>query len=100
MRAEQRSFEEIIEKDPRRYLFVAHFGNGDEEDQNVILDYSQKFGKISKLTVFPGTSYGHMEFEIVESAQSLMNDMDGENIKVLKFYGKDRYVCFFYTSVD
>lgn len=35
----------------------------------------------------------------VESAQKLMNDMDAENIKILKFYGKDRYITFYYTPI-
>lgn len=28
-----------------------------------------------------------------------MGDMDFENIKVLKFYGKDRHITFYYTTV-
>jgi hypothetical protein len=28
-----------------------------------------------------------------------MNDMDAENTKALKFYGKDRVITFFYTPI-
>lgn len=88
-----------MSKEPTTNLFVSHFGNGDEEDQNVINEYVSRFGKVKKITIFPGTSYGHLEFENVESVQKLMSDMDGPNIKTLKFYGKDRYVAFFQTPI-
>jgi hypothetical protein len=28
-----------------------------------------------------------------------MGDLDGPNVKTLKFYGKERYVAFFQTAV-
>ena len=80
-------------------MFVSHFGNGDEEDQNQIYKYCSRFGQVAKITIFPGTSYGHIEMDSAESVSRIMQDMDAPNVKTLKFYGKDRYVAFFPTPV-
>src|SRR4051812_41616093 len=58
-----------------------------------------QFGKVSRISIFPGTSYGHLEFEDAESAKRLMADMVAENVKTLQFYGKDRMITFFYTPI-
>lgn len=56
----------------------------------MIYEYVKRFGEISKITIFPGTSYGHLEFKDVSAVQDLMKDMDAPNIKNLKFYEKER----------
>ena len=86
--------------EPTNKIFVSHFGNGDEEDQNVLNEYACKFGEISRVTILPGQSYGHLEFKDNESVQRLMQDMDAPSIKELKFYEKERYVVFIPTSVE
>lgn len=105
-RAEDRSFEELIQKNdnPSKYILVAHFGNGDEYDQNTLIDFCVKHGgPIESLTIFPGCNYGHIEFKEVESAKRMMENeeaMDTPNCASIKFEGSmnpDRVVVFFYT---
>jgi outer membrane receptor for Fe3+-dicitrate len=44
-------------------MLIAHFGNGDEIDQNVLLAFFEsKDVKVNKLTIFPGINYGHLSF--------------------------------------
>ena len=81
-------------------LLVAHFGNGDEDDQNLIIRYCSQFGEISKVTIFPGISYGHLEFKEVESAVALMKSMDSENVKTLIDDKKERQLVFFFTHLS
>jgi RNA recognition motif-containing protein len=58
-----------------RFL-VAHFGNGDEDDQTLISEYFSQFGLIKTITIFPGISYGFVEYENPESAVLIMKDLD------------------------
>lgn len=37
-------YNSLMTDTPQKQVFVAHFGNGDEEDQNVIYAYASKFG--------------------------------------------------------
>jgi hypothetical protein len=68
---------------PTNRFLVAHFGNGDEDDQNLISEYCSKFGTLKHITIFPGISYGHIEFDNVEAGALMMKDLDTDNIKVL-----------------
>ena len=93
--------DEIVSKEPQRNLLIAHFGNGDESDQTLITSYAKKFGQVVRITIFPGISYGHMEFESVEAAARMMADIDRENVKTLKDEnGKDRQLALFYTTLE
>ena len=65
-----------------RYL-VAHFGNGDEDDQTLIQTYASSFGQLSRITIFPGISYGHLEFQRAEEGAKMLADLEAENVKVL-----------------
>ena len=50
-------------------MFVAHFGNGDEADQELVLEYvREKAGadSISEITIMPGINYGHLVFRTIE----------------------------------
>ena len=58
-----------------RFL-VAHFGNGDEDDQTLISEYFSQFGAIKRITIFPGISYGLVEYESPESSIKIMKDLD------------------------
>jgi hypothetical protein len=58
-----------------RFL-VAHFGNGDEDDQTLISEYFSQFGLIKTITIFPGISYGFVKYENPESAVLIMKDLD------------------------
>ena len=100
MKAENQTYEQLMSTEPQAQVFVSHFGNGDEEDQNVIHEYVSKIGNLIRITIFPGTSYGHLEFASVDDVAKLMQDMDTPNIKTLKFYGtKERHVAFFPTPI-
>jgi hypothetical protein len=66
----------------------------------VILDFVKKHGDVKRISIFPGINYGHLEFENVESSIKVMKAMDEPNVKTLNFYGKDRYVTFFYTQFE
>jgi hypothetical protein len=63
-------------------FLVAHFGNGDENDQTLIQSYASQFGELKSITIFPGISYGHLEFKDVNDGIKMMSDVS-ENIKVL-----------------
>ena len=86
IKAEQRPMESLVTPKegavtPR--FLVAHFGNGDEDDQTLIQSYASQFGKLNSITIFPGISYGHIEFSDPESGARMMSNFDAENIKVL-----------------
>jgi alkylated DNA repair protein alkB family protein 8 len=99
LKAEQKPLEEVVSKDGR-LLLVAHFGNGDEDDQTLINDYCKKFGLVGRITIFPGISYGHVEYSDASSADLLMQDLDGENVKVLSQGNKERHLAFFKTHLQ
>jgi hypothetical protein len=44
-------------------MFVAHFGNGDEADQELVMKYVQEnagYDAIESITILPGINYGHI----------------------------------------
>ena len=51
---------------------MAHFGNGDEDDQSLVYSYAQQFGDVETATIFPGISYGYLEFKDMDSAIKLI----------------------------
>ena len=72
LKAEQKKhIEELVVKKgelPTERFLIAHFGNGDEDDQKLISEYFSRFGAIKVITIFPGISYGFLEYQAVESA--------------------------------
>ena len=88
-------------------MLIAHFGNGSEIDQNVLLEFcAKKGGEIANLTIFPGCNYGHVEFKDLASAEKLMSEsLDTPNCANIKFPetenipNTDRVVVFFYTPL-
>ena len=52
------------------------------------------------ISIFPGTNYGHVSFKSASDAEKVMEQMDGQNVKNLKFYGKERVVVFLYTKFE
>ena len=70
--SEQESNREIFTSEPTKNIWVYHFGNGDEDDQKVIKNYfSENFGEC-KVYMFPGISYGFIEFKDIEVAKKLI----------------------------
>lgn len=52
-----------------------------------------------EITIIPGLSYGHLEFESPEEGARLMADMDAENVKILQQKGKERHIALFPTTL-
>ena len=84
-------------------MLVTHFGNGDEIDQDILIDFCKTYGgPLKSLNIFPGSNFGHLEFQDLSSAELLMKCMDNRNCKNLEFTGSenvDRTVVFFYTPL-
>lgn len=78
---------------------VYHFGNGDEDDQTLVSQYTGQFGKLARITIFPGLSYGHLEFESSDALNNLMSDMTAPNVKSITHAGKERHLVFFPTPL-
>ena len=54
-------------------MLVTHFGNGDEIDQDILIDFCKSQGvPLKSLNIFPGSNFGHLEFQDVSHAESLM----------------------------
>lgn len=68
---EKKSVPELFNDTPSRYLWIYHFGNGDEDDQKGLNEFFAAFGPC-KVYIFPGISYGYVAFENVEDAQKLV----------------------------
>ena len=43
-KAEDKPFEELVCEGPSKQMFVTHFGNGDEADQNLVIKYAEQQG--------------------------------------------------------
>jgi len=99
-RAEKKSTDEMISKEPTNKLFVFHFGNGDEEDQKSLLEFCKKFGPIDQLPLFPGLNYGFVEYPEVSHAEALMNSLVNQQFVDIEFYGKKRTCFFQYSKLD
>lgn len=84
-------------------MIVTHFGNGDEIDQDILIEFCKtQGGPLKSLNIFPGSNFGHLEFQDLNSAETLMKCMDNRNCKNLQFTGSenvDRTVVFFYTPL-
>lgn len=59
---ENKKYEEIISNIPTNNVFVYHYGNGDEDDQIGLMNY---FKQKCRIHIFPGISYGFIEFESI-----------------------------------
>ena len=65
-KAEARPFESLFSQEPTTQMFVAHFGNGDEADQELVLSFVRdKAGAeaVKEITILPGINYGHLVFQ-------------------------------------
>ncbi|CAI2387862.1 unnamed protein product [Moneuplotes crassus] len=100
IRAENNSKEDLISNVPTNKLFVFHFGNGDEEDQRVLMDYSKNYGPINTISLFPGLNFGFIEYPKVQHAKMLMDNLYNKKFVDLKFYDKYRTCCFQYSKVE
>jgi len=59
-------------------MFVAHFGNGDEADQDLVLNYvKDKAGadSVKEITIMPGINYGHLVLSSPEASTAVMQSL-------------------------
>jgi hypothetical protein len=78
-RGEDLSYEDLTVSHPTGKLLVTHFGNGDERDQDLLLDYCGRFGSVKAVTVLPGTNYAHVEFFDAQCAETLLEHVKEES---------------------
>jgi len=80
-------------------MFVAHFGNGDEADQELVLSYLRKVASansVESITILPGINYGHIVLQNSEQSKSVMESLMEMNATL---YEK-RVLAFFYTTLQ
>jgi len=63
----------------------------------LLSSYASLFGPISRITIYPGLSYGFLEFQSALSSELLIKDLDADNVKVLNQHGKERHIAVFNT---
>ena len=72
--------------EPSKYMFVAHFGNGDEADQDLILRFFEDLNvELAQITIIPGTGFGHLELTKKEDSELVMKILGCRNAT---FYGE------------
>ena len=79
-------------------MFVTHFGNGDEADQELVLAYVKEKageGAVVSITILPGMNYGHLVVQSPEQSSLVMASLMEANATMI---GK-RVLAFFYTTM-
>ena len=76
---------------------MTHFGNGDEADQDLILQYLGDLGcTVKSITIIPGNNYGHVELSSEAESKQVMGSLIANNAVIV---GK-RVLVFFCTSIE
>jgi alkylated DNA repair protein alkB family protein 8 len=81
---EQKPVKLLISDVPTINLWIYHFGNGDEDDQNRIKEYFENNYGHCKVYIFPGISYGFIEMSDLAHAEKVIpinDDITKENNK-------------------
>lgn len=79
-------------------MFVAHYGNGDEADQELVLNYvCEKAGPdaVSEITILPGIAYGHLVLKTADQSRAVMESLMEKNATLTN----KRVLSFFYTTL-
>lgn len=77
---------------------MAHFGNGDEADQELVLSYLHDVtgaDSVESITILPGINYGHIVLQNSEQSKTVMDSLMEMNATL---YQK-RVLAFFYTTL-
>ena len=75
---------------------MTHFGNGDEADQDLILQYLGDLGcTVKSITIIPGNNYGHVELSSEAESKLVIGSLIANNAVIV---GK-RVLVFFCTSI-
>jgi hypothetical protein len=98
-RGENLTYDQLTTETATGRMLVTHFGNGDETDQTLVLNYCRKFGSVSSLTVLPGTNYAHVEFAEAAASLELANSIKSEAKQQNVIQIGDRYLVFFHTTI-
>ena len=77
-------------------LFVTHFGNGDEVDQDLIIEYASQHGEVKQITILPGNNYGHLVMDSAASAQRIIDSLMDANATLFQ----KRTLVFFHTALE
>jgi len=97
---EGKKFDEIISETPTRNLIVAHFGNGDQHDQDVLFEIFAEYGEIEHLFLFPAMDYGMLCFKDVESAQKAVEGSTNGSYEGKLGESGTRYIFVWYSQLE
>ena len=80
---EKQDIANLFSSNPTKNLFVYHFGNGDEIDQQIIKEHLNAFDPNNKVYIFPGISFGFIQLSNINAGEALfsnrLNKDDGLN---------------------
>ena len=95
-KAEDKPYEELIVDGPSKRMFVTHFGNGDESDQDLVIKYVKEQGcMVEAITIIPGNNYGLVVLGDEKESQIILESLMDKNATL---YGK-RTLVFFCTNI-
>ena len=77
-------------------MFVTHFGNGDEADQDLVIKYIREQGcTVEAITIIPGNNYGLVVLGSAQESQTILKSLMDTNATI---YEK-RTLVFFCTNL-
>ena len=97
-KAENKPYDQLFSTVPTGLMFVTHFGNGDEDDQELVLQYVRKTigtDAVQQITIMPGMNYGHIALTSQDACQALIESLQEANATLV---GK-RVLAFFHTTL-
>lgn len=83
---EKKDIQHLFSNIPKRNMFIYHFGNGDEDDQIKIKDFFNTNFSLSqecKVYIFPGISYGFLQFANEEDASKVVEKEEPKEERVV-----------------
>jgi len=67
-----------------------------------LIDFCSTFGSVKSITILPGTNYGHVEMDSIDSVNNLMDSLkqDDQNSKNNAVNIGTRTLVFFHTTIS
>lgn len=105
---EKKPVEQLFSSKITKYMWIYHFGNGDEDDQISLINYFSGNDDNStecRVYIFPGLSYAYLSFQTIESASKFINydkTITGPikgNVHNVKFENGERACYAFFTEI-
>ena len=90
---ENKKYDEIVSNIPTNNCFIYHYGNGDEDDQIGLLNF---FKDKCKIHIFPGISYGFIEFETIPKFELKDNIVSLD----ITFPQGERKILILFSKID